>query len=176
MGRTNMVGEHERQVEPHRTAHGHDGSQASRSYLLFALNMVFGFVAMYLLMFTMVDALPDFFNNLNMGYMALSMLAPMGAIMLATMPGMYPNRGLNIGIYAMCGIVFVLALAGIRTQAGIDDKQFIASMIPHHSGAILMCREAKLEDAELQALCRSIQDGQRQEIEQMRAILSRLQQ
>ena len=51
-----MAGEHEKQVEPHHTSRGHDGSQARRSYLLFALNMVFGFVAMYLLMFTMVDA------------------------------------------------------------------------------------------------------------------------
>ena len=106
----------------------HDGSQARRSYLLFALNMVLGFVAMYLLMFTMVDALPDFFNNLNMGYMALSMLAPMGAIMLATMPGMYPNRGLNIGIYALCGIVFVLALAGIRTQVPVFGRRRALTM------------------------------------------------
>ncbi|MDH4984324.1 DUF305 domain-containing protein [Aminobacter anthyllidis] len=124
---------------------------------------------------SMVDRFSDFFNNLNTGYMAITMLAPMGVIMMATMPGMYLDKGLNIGIYAVCATVFVLALTGIRTQTAIDDQQFIASMIPHHSGAILMCREAQIEDAELQSLCTSICDEQRQEIEQMRAILSRLQ-
>jgi uncharacterized protein (DUF305 family) len=48
-------------------------------------------------------------------------------------------------------------------------------MIPHHSGAILMCREADITDGELRALCDNIQKGQRQEIEQMKAILNRLQ-
>ena len=51
---------------------------------------------------------------------------------------------------------------------------FIASMVPHHSGAILMCREAPLKDAELMALCDEISRGQRAEIEQMNAIRARL--
>jgi uncharacterized protein (DUF305 family) len=159
----------------HSTHEAHGGERHGKhAYALFALNMLLSFVAMYFLMFTMVDTFADFFNNLNMGYMALTMLAPMGAIMLATMPGMYPNRRLNIGIYTLCLVVFVVALAGIRTQTPIGDRQFIASMIPHHSGAILMCREAQLDDAELRTLCETIRDGQRREIEQMRAILERL--
>jgi uncharacterized protein (DUF305 family) len=70
--------------------------------------------------------------------------------------------------------VFVLALAGIRSQAAIGDRQFVRSMIPHHSGAILMCREASLADAELRRLCDEISAGQREEIEQMERILARL--
>ena len=154
-----------------QAAHGGHGKHA---YKLFALNMLLSFVAMYFLMFTMIDTFADFFNNLNMAYMALTMLAPMGAIMLATMPRMYPNKQLNIGLYAMLAIVFVAALAGIRTQSAIGDRQFIASMIPHHSGAILMCREADITDSELAALCDGIEQGQRQEIEQMHTILDRL--
>jgi len=154
-----------------QTAHTGHGKHA---YALFALNIILSFIAMYFLMFTMIDNFADFFNNLNMGYMALTMLAPMGAIMLATMSGMYPNKRLNIGLYAVLGIVFVAALAGTRTQTAIGDQQFIASMIPHHSGAILMCREANLQDSELQSLCAGISEGQRQEIEQMRAIKARL--
>jgi uncharacterized protein (DUF305 family) len=38
----------------------------------------------------------------------------------------------------------------------IGDRQFIASMIPHHSGAILMCRKAALGDPQLAALCAEI--------------------
>ena len=47
-------------------------------------------------------------------------------------------------------------------------------MIPHHSGAILMCREASLTDPELISLCEDIEDAQRQEIEQMQEIRDRL--
>jgi uncharacterized protein (DUF305 family) len=158
---------------PHKSEDGHAGHSA-HAYLLFALNMLLSFVAMYLLMYTMVDGWGDFYHNLNMAYMALTMLAAMGAIMLATMPGMYPRRRLNIAIYAVCGVVILGALAGIRTQTPIGDGQFIASMIPHHSGAILMCREADISDAELAALCDEIMKAQREEIEQMRAILQRL--
>lgn len=147
---------------------------ADHPYLMFALNMVLSFLAMYVLMYAMIDTSDDFFHNLNMGYMALTMLAPMGAIMLATMAGMYPHRRLNLVIYVVLVLVFVAAFAGIRTQGAIGDEQFIASMIPHHSGAILMCREAQLTDAELQTLCGQISEGQRDEIEQMRAILARL--
>jgi uncharacterized protein (DUF305 family) len=56
----------------------------------------------------------------------------------------------------------------------IDDNQFIGSMIPHHSGAILMCREADLVDPELVALCGEITAAQRKEIEQMERIQERL--
>jgi uncharacterized protein (DUF305 family) len=66
------------------------------------------------------------------------------------------------------------AFPGIRTQTLIEDSQFIDSMIPHHSGAILMCRQADLHDSELRGLCREIETAQRQEIQQMRAIKARL--
>jgi uncharacterized protein (DUF305 family) len=47
-------------------------------------------------------------------------------------------------------------------------------MIPHHSGAILMCREASLSDPELVALCGEITKAQREEIEQMNRIAARI--
>lgn len=56
----------------------------------------------------------------------------------------------------------------------IDDRQFIASMIPHYSGAILMCREANLSDPELVTLCGDITKTQRDEIQQMEQIAGRL--
>lgn len=43
-------------------------------------------------------------------------------------------------------------------------------MIPHHSGAILMCREASLSDPELVTLCGEITQAQREEIDQMERI------
>jgi hypothetical protein len=145
-------------------------------YLMFAVNMILSLIVMYFVMFSMIDGWADFRNNLNTIYMALTMVAPMGIIMLATMGGMYRNKGLNVALYIGLVVVFVAAFWGTRTQAVIGDRQFIASMIPHHSGAILMCREASLTDQELIDLCGNISQGQRQEIEQMNAIRARLDQ
>jgi hypothetical protein len=150
---------------------GHGGGHP---YALFALNMALSLLAMYFVMFSMIDGGDDFRHNLNMLYMALTMVAPMGIIMLATMGGMYPDRRLNVALHAGLALLFVAALAGTRSQALIGDEQFVASMIPHHSGAILMCREAQLRDPELVKLCDDISRGQRREIEQMNAVADRL--
>lgn len=106
--------------------------------------------------------------------MALTMVAPMGILMLATMGGMYTNRALNVALYVGLVGLFIGGLAATRAQTLVDDRQFIASMIPHHSGAILMCREAQLTDPELQSLCREIAQAQRREIQQMEPIRQRL--
>ncbi|WP_375452752.1 DUF305 domain-containing protein [uncultured Devosia sp.] len=143
-------------------------------YFSLAINIVVGLVIMYFVMFVMIDGVMDFYNNINMSYMAIMMAAPMGPLMLLTMQRMYPRRLINLTLHALFAIAFVAAFIAIRWQVGVGDQQFIRSMIPHHSGAILMCREASLTDAELEALCGTITAGQRREIEQMRTILDRL--
>lgn len=156
-----------------KAAAGSPGS-AGRPYWMFALNLALSLIPMYLAMFTMIDGWGDFRNNVNMLYMALTMLAPMGMIMLATMGSMYGNKALNLAIYAGLAVLFLASLFATRWQALVDDKQFIDSMIPHHSGAILMCREARLTDPELGQLCGEIVKAQRAEIRQMEAIAARL--
>ena len=143
-------------------------------YARLGINMALSLVAMYFVMFSMIDARGDFRSNLNTLYMALTMVAPMGIIMLATMGGMYGNRPLNLALYIAFGLLFAATFAGTRQQALIGDRQFIASMIPHHSGAILMCRKARLADPELVQLCQGISKGQRDEITQMESIAQRL--
>jgi uncharacterized protein (DUF305 family) len=59
-------------------------------------------------------------------------------------------------------------------QTAISDRQFLRSMIPHHSGAILMCEHASIQDREIQELCETIISSQQEEIDQMEAILQRL--
>jgi uncharacterized protein (DUF305 family) len=143
-------------------------------YLMFALNVVLSGIAMYFAMFTMIDGWDDFRINANTLYMTLTMLAPMAVIMLATMPGMYENRRANVAIVIAGCVILAGSLFATRTQTLIGDDQFIASMIPHHSGAILMCRQAQLSDQELKQLCAGIEAGQRKEIDQMKAIDARL--
>lgn len=93
--------------------------------------------------------------------MGLVMWAPMGAIMLATMGGMYRNRTLNIVLYVAFAAIFGLSLLGIRQQSLVGDGQFLRSMIPHHSGAIMMCEEATLRDPEIRQLCSGIIEAQK---------------
>ncbi|NUZ08499.1 DUF305 domain-containing protein [Schlegelella sp. ID0723] len=141
---------------------------------MFALNLALSLIPMYLAMFTMIDGWGDYRNNVNMLYMALTMLAPMGVIMLATMGSMYGNKRLNLVLYAGLAALLVGSFLATRSQALVDDGQFVDSMIPHHSGAILMCREARLTDPELVKLCGEIIGAQRAEIRQMEAIAARL--
>lgn len=150
------------------------GMTHGRPYRMFWLNMIPGLIVMYLVMFSMIDGLVDFKNNLNMFYMAVTMWAPMGILMLLTMPGMFPNKKLNLGLCALFAVLTLGSFLATRAQTAIDDRQFVASMIPHHSGAILMCREADLDDPELQSLCQAIITAQRQEIAQMNRIGDRL--
>jgi hypothetical protein len=145
-------------------------------YLMLGANLLLSLVIMYLGMFAMIARLGDFFNNLNAFYMALVMWAPMAAVMLLTMRQMYPKRALNLALYAAFALVFALSYVGIRDQSLIGDRQFVRSMIPHHSGAILMCSQAPIRDQEIRDLCfkpNGIVESQEREIAQMKAILAR---
>jgi hypothetical protein len=132
------------------------------------------FIAMYILMYAMVDTFADVFPNINQFYIAGLMAAPMVIIELVLMGAMYQNRTANIAIM----IVSVAALAGfftlIRTQAAVGDHQFLKSMIPHHSGAVLMCQRADVRDVEVKRLCANIIQGQHAEITQMNTLIRKL--
>lgn len=141
------------------------------SYGRLAINLLLSVAIMYFVMFAMIDGPSDFYNNLNMFYMALMMVAPMAILMLWLMGSMYDNKRLNLLLHAGFVVLFVLAFWATRTQAAIGNQQFVRSMIPHHSGAILMCREATLTDPRLRALCARIEASQREEITQMKAVL-----
>jgi uncharacterized protein (DUF305 family) len=157
-------------------SHSHQQQSHSRgyAYAMLGLNMLLSLMVMYLVMYTMIDDWGDYRNNLNMLYMALTMWEPMGILMMATMAGMYRDTRTNMALYFVFALLTLGSLWATRSQALIDDRQFIQSMIPHHSGAILMCREAKLRDPELVKLCQEISQGQRREIEQMNTIAARL--
>jgi hypothetical protein len=85
------------------------------------------FIAMYILMYAMVDELGSVYTNLNQAYMAGLMTAPMVLIELAVMGAMYRNRVANvvvavIGVAAMIGFFLM-----IRQQTAIGDTQFLRS-------------------------------------------------
>jgi len=144
------------------------------AYASLAAQTAASFGIMYLVMFVMIDGLGSFYNNLNMLYMTLMMVAPMVVIMVLAMRGMFEKAAANTAIILASVAIFLASYAAIRTQTTIGDRAFLRSMIPHHSGAILMCEQAKLTDAENVALCASIVRSQREEIDQMKRMLGRL--
>ncbi|WP_298742907.1 DUF305 domain-containing protein [uncultured Brevundimonas sp.] len=146
--------------------HGH--------YRRLGLELGLHFVIMYLVMYAMIASLDDFYLNLNNVYMTLMMVAPMAVLMLVLMGSMYENRRLNLIIGAAAVVVLAVAFWGMRAQAAVGDREFLRSMIPHHSGAILMCEQASIRDPEIVALCGEIVESQQREIAQMKAILGRL--
>jgi uncharacterized protein (DUF305 family) len=149
-------------------------SSHSMPYLHLAMMTALSFVAMYILMYSMVDRPGYVYNSVNQVWMAALMAAPMVLIELAVMGAMYPDKWLNAALMAGSVIAAIVFFALIRYQTGIGDVQFVRSMIPHHSGAILMCREASISDSELKKLCGEIIESQQREIDQMQAILARL--
>jgi uncharacterized protein (DUF305 family) len=141
-------------------------------YVHLGVMTLLSFVAMYWLMYAMVDSTADVYNNLNQVYMAGLMAAPMVLIELAVMRGMYHDKRLNIVLVIGATVAGVLCFTLIRLQTAITDSQFLRSMISHHSSAILMCQEAPLTDARIRDLCRSIISGQRAEIDAMKRLLA----
>jgi peptidoglycan/LPS O-acetylase OafA/YrhL len=152
----------------------HGDSHHDHPYRLLLIMAALHFAAMFLLMYLMINTARDIYPNVNQFFMAGTMTAPMVLLELVLMRSMYRRRPFNVALAAAGVALLAACFAAIRYQTGVGDGQFLQSMIPHHSSAILMCQEARISDPEIRALCRSITEGQQQEIDQMRAILQRI--
>ncbi|MES2225753.1 MAG: DUF305 domain-containing protein [Patescibacteria group bacterium] len=144
------------------------------SYSKLALMVGLHVVAMFVLMFAMVNVFANAVPNINFLYMGIMMTAPMLILEMLLMGMMYKDKKLNKIIIGIGFVVLVLSFLAIRYQTFVGDKGFLQSMIPHHSGAILMCEQAKITDPEIKQLCQNIIASQQLEIDQMSSILKRL--
>ncbi|MEO5577625.1 MAG: DUF305 domain-containing protein [Sphingomicrobium sp.] len=146
---------------------------AKSPYLMFAANLIASGIVMYFVMYTMIDSTAELYNNLNNAYMTLMMVTSMALFMLWMMPAMFPDRRTNIILNVVFAGTFLLSLFGMRTQALVGNDQFLRAMIPHHSGAILMCEKSAITDPEIKRLCEGILASQTAEIAQMKGLLKR---
>ena len=154
--------------------HKNHSTMNENHYQHLAIMALFSFISMYILMYAMVNAIGNVYNNFNQFYMAGLMTAPMVVIELVVMRAMYQDRRRNALIIAasvIAGLVFFML---IRQQTAISDRQFLKSMIPHHGAAILMCERAPIQDPDIKQLCEAIISNQRAEIDQMKAKLAEL--
>lgn len=163
------------QTQSEHTSGSHASMERGKPnhYARLGIELAIDFVIMYLVMYTMIRSLDHFYLNINNVWMTLMMVTPMALVMLVAMRSMFPSRKGNLLLVAGALIVFAVSFWGMRTQAAVGDEQFLKSMIPHHSGAILMCQEATITDPEIQALCREIVVAQREEIAQMELLLEK---
>lgn len=135
------------------------------------VSLALSYVVMFAVMYARVNAPDHILLSLNQAYMAGLMVAPMLIIMLLTMGSMYKNRRLNQILLATGVALTLLFFTLVRTQSGVGDEQFLNSMIPHHSAAILVCEEAALSDPRVEELCVEIIESQEREIREMKSLL-----
>ena len=159
-------------MEKHKNQHTEKNHNKHYKHLL--IMAILSFIAMYVLMYAMVDTFSNVFMNSNQFYMAGLMASPMIIIELLVMGSMYMNKKLNMLLIAIGAVLLIGFFVLIRQQVAVGDKQFLKSMIPHHAGAILMCEEANITDPEIKKLCEEIKTSQQREIDQMKIKLNEL--
>lgn len=97
------------------------------------------------------------------------MTAPMIIIEVLIMKEMYQKeKKAASAVFGVSILALVTLLFFIRNQIAVREQQFLKSMIPHHSSAILMCERADLTDPELKQLCIEIVETQKREIKIMK--------
>ncbi|WP_443938570.1 DUF305 domain-containing protein [Pedobacter sp. MW01-1-1] len=157
----------------HGMQHTHKSEENNSNHSLamykrFAVMAVAMFVAMYFIMYAMIDGLNNLIPNINNLYMTLLMVSAMLIIELLIMKGMYQNKKINWAVITVTLAIGIFSWFGIREQINVGDKQFVKGMIPHHAAAVLMSEKAKLTDPELIELQKNILETQAKEIEFMK--------
>ncbi len=142
------------------------------SYRKLAIVMAINAVVMFLLTYALIDSLDHFHVNINRIYMTLMMVAPMVILMVIVMRSMFGNMRSNIALLVGAAAVFLGSFFLARSQTPVGNEQFLRSMIPHHSSAILMCERSSITDPRIVTLCEEIVRAQKREIAEMEAILS----
>ena len=154
--------QHNHKNEKHNTDH------SLAMYKRFAIMAVVMFVAMYFIMYAMIDGLNNLIPNINNLYMTLLMVSAMLIIELWIMKDMYENKKINWIIIIISAAIGIFSWFGIREQINVGDKEFVKGMIPHHAAAVLMSEKANLTDPELIQLQKNILKTQAEEIEFMK--------
>ncbi len=144
------------------------------SYWRFAAMIVTSTLAMFVLMYLNTYVLEHVSWSETRAWMALVMGSVMAIIMLSFMLNMYKNTMINVSIFGGSIVVFALALWLVRSQATIDDVDYMKAMVPHHSIAILTSRRAQISDPRVRELADEIIAAQLREITEMEDLIDEL--
>ncbi len=153
----------------------HSNQQHKGSYKTFFIMLGCSFVAMYITMYLNTYSIDHVYFSLTRFYMTCLGISTMAVIMWFFMRKMYQDKKKNIAILLGNLILFVGAFTLVRMQKPIiGDVLWMKAMIPHHSIAILTSERADIQDPEVKELAESIIEAQRKEIEEMKAMIKRL--
>ena len=144
------------------------------SYWRFAAMIATSTVVMYGLMYLNTYAFEHVFWSETRAWMALLMGATMAVVMLGYMSRMYKNKRLNLAIFGGAIGVFALTLWLVRSQATVDDVEYMKAMIPHHSIAIMTSERAQISDPRVRSLADEIIESQEREIAEMKYLAAAL--
>ena len=145
-----------------------------KDYNRFLAMIVTSTIAMFGLMYLNTYKLDHVFFSETRVYMAFVMGSTMAVIMLSFMWKMHKDLKVNTGILIGSAFIFFLALWLVRSQKTVQDVSYMKAMIPHHSIAILTSSRAKITDPEVRKLADKIIESQRNEIQEMKALIKRL--
>ncbi|MCM4162226.1 MULTISPECIES: DUF305 domain-containing protein [unclassified Arenibacter] len=149
--------------------------KTKNNYTTFFLMLGGSFIAMYITMYLNTYTIDHVYFSLTRFYMTCLGISAMAVIMLLFMLKMYKNKKKNIAILMGSLILFTGALVLVRTQRPIiGDVLWMKAMIPHHSIAILTSKRADIKDPEVKKLADDIIKAQQKEIEEMKAMIKRM--
>ena len=139
-------------------------------FIMIGTSSVLMYVAMYLNTYSLDHI---FFSEMRL-YMNLIMIAIMAVVMLWFMRHMYTDRKTKAYIVSGSIAVFGGALFLVRSQALVDQVDYMEAMIPHHSIAILTSERADITDPRVRKLADEIIEAQEREIAEMKMLIAEL--
>ncbi|KEO86810.1 DUF305 domain-containing protein [Erythrobacter sp. SCSIO 43205] len=131
---------------------------------------------MFFLMYSNTFDADDLFWSETRFWMTFVMGGMMMIVMLLFMWGMYKDRTKNFIIVGVGALTMALALWLVRSQTTVDDTEYMAAMIPHHSIAIMTSERASLKDPRVRELAKAIIVAQRREIAEMKYLIDDIEQ
>jgi hypothetical protein len=141
------------------------------NYLRLAAMVLVSTVVMYGLMYLNTYNADHIWFSQTRLWMAVIMGAAMAAVMIGFMRDMYRDRRMNLMILSGCGVMFLLALWLVRSQATVGDISYMKAMIPHHSIAIMTSERAHIRDPRVRRLADGIIRAQVREIAEMEQLI-----
>lgn len=152
-----------------------DDNKGMSNYTKFYLMLGCSFIAMYITMYLNTYKFDHVWFSLTRFYMVCLGISTMALIMFFFMKNMYNNKKKNLGIVIGSVVLFLGALGLVRDQKStVGDVLWMKGMIPHHSIAILTSERADIKDPEVKKLAEDIIKAQKKEIEDMKAMIKRL--
>ena len=158
-------------VEEHSVDHQQRQHDSGGNYWRFMAMVATSTAIMFGLMYLNTYELDHVFWSETRFWMTFVMGGMMMIVMLLFMWGMYKDKTKNFIILGVGALVFAVALWLVRSQATVNDEEWMSAMIPHHSLAVLTSSRAEITDPRVRKLADSIIEAQVKEIAEMKLLI-----